>query len=310
MNIVFMGTPDFAVPCLETLIKNNCNVRGVITQPDKPIGRSGKLTYPPIKEFALKFNLKVYQPEKVKNSEFIETLKKINPDLIVVVAFGQILPLEILNIPKLGCINVHASLLPKYRGAAPIQWSIINGEKITGVSTMFMDKGMDTGDIILTKEIEIGDSETSEELFEKLSKLGAEALIETIQQIQSGNAKGIKQDNNIATYAPMLNKEDGNINWELYAIEIKNFIRGMYPWPGSYTFYKGNRMKIFDVEIIDKNTDAQPGTIIDVDKNSIYVQTGNGIIKINQIQFDGSKRMCVKDYFLGHSIDRGNILSS
>lgn len=303
LNIVFMGTPHFAVPCLEALIENNYNVSAVVSQPDKPVGRGGKISFPPIKELALSHNIKVYQPEKVREPEFIETLKRIKPDLIVVVAFGQILPVDILNIPLLGCINVHASLLPKYRGAAPIQWSIINGESVTGVTTMYMDKGMDTGDTILKRELEIGGEQTGEELFNDLSNLGAKALIETIKLIENKTAPRNVQEHELATYAPMLKKEDGLIDWNKSAKEIKNIIRGTYPWPGAYTFHNGQRMKVFSVSIDPKNTDHSPGTIVNIDKEFIYVQTGDGIIIIKEIQFDNSKRMTVKDYIVGHSID-------
>jgi len=304
-----MGTPDFAVPSLEILIKNNYKVVGVVTQPDKPVGRSSKLIFPPVKEVALENNITVYQPEKVKNNEFIDLLKGIEPDLIVVVAFGQILPKSILDIPKLGCINVHGSILPKYRGAAPIQWAIINGEKITGVTTMYMDVGMDTGDMILKKEIKILKDDTSEVLFKKVSNIGAEALIETIKLIEKGNVLRIPQDNSSATYAPMLKKESGIIDWTKSANEIVNFIRGTYPWPGSYSYYNGNRMKIFNIEYENSNFDAKIGQIVEVTKDSIIVQCGKGSVLIKEIQFDGSKRMTVKDYLIGHTIQKDVVLS-
>lgn len=303
-----MGTPDFAVPCLNALINNKYNIVGVVTQPDKPVGRSGKLTSPPVKELAVQNSIKVYQPAKVREPEFIETLKAIQPDIIIVVAFGQILPLDILNIPKLGCINVHASLLPKYRGAAPIQWSIINGETVTGVTTMYMDKGMDTGDTILKEEIQIGQDETSDQLFDRLSQLGSKLLIETITQIEAGVAPRFPQDNNNATYAPMLKKEDGLIDWSKSGQEIKNFIRGMYPWPGSFTYYKGSRMKVFNVEVENRNSNEKAGTILGADKEWLFVQTGEGMVKICEIQFDGAKRMLVRDYLVGNKFETNIIL--
>ena len=304
-----MGTPDFAVPSLEILIKNNYKVVGVVTQPDKPVGRSSKLIYPPVKEIALKNNILVYQPEKVKNNEFIDLLKDIEPDLIVVVAFGQILPKSILDIPKLGCINVHGSILPKYRGAAPIQWSIINGEKITGVTTMYMDVGMDTGDMILKNEIPICDDDTAEVLFDKVSDIGAEVLVEKIKLIEKGNVLRIPQDNSLATYAPMLKKESGIIDWTRSSNEIANFIKGTYPWPGAYSYYNGNRMKVFKIEYENKNFDAKVGQIVEVTKDSIIVQSGDGLVLIKELQFDGSKRMTVKDYLIGHTIQKGIILN-
>lgn len=308
MNIVFMGTPDFAVPCLNELIENNHNVIGVVTQPDKPKGRSGELSCPPVKEFAQRCNIDVFQPQKIRESEFVEKLKDINPDLIVVVAFGQILPESILNIPKYGCINVHGSLLPKYRGAAPIQWSIINGDEVTGVTTMYMDKGMDTGDIIQKREIEIGQDETADILFNRLSKLGSELLIETINKIQDGTITREKQDESQATKVGMLTKEIGNINWSKSALEIKNLIRGTYPWPGSYTYYKGIKVKLFSIKIDTNEYNKSPGTIVDVTKDSIVVQCGKGSAIIKEIQFESSRRMSVKDYLVGHAIDKNEIL--
>lgn len=304
-----MGTPEFAIPSLQILIDNNYNIAGVVTQPDKPKGRNYKITAPPVKILASKYNLNIYQPQKINNNEFVEVLKGINPDLIVVVAFGQILSEEILNIPKYGCINVHASLLPYYRGAAPIQWAIINGEKETGVTTMYMDKGMDTGDIILAQKTPIFEDETADLLHDRLAKLGAETLLKTIKLIEQGNAPRIKQDHVKATYAPMLKRENGNIDWNKSAIEIKNMIRGTYPWPGAYTFYDGKMIKIFKVSINNNdNYKVKPGTIVNITEESIDVQSGDGLVLIKEIQTEGGKRMAVRDYLIGHKIEKNKIL--
>lgn len=308
MNIAFMGTPDFAVPCLEILIKNNYNITAVVTQPDKPVGRSGQLVFPPVKDFASKSGINVYQPEKVKNAEFIEFLKTLDLDLIVVVAFGQILPKAILDIPKLGCINVHASLLPKYRGAAPIQWSIINGDTVTGITTMYMDEGMDTGDIILKKETNINDEDTSESLFNRLSIMGSETLIETIELINKGTVPRVQQDSNLATYAPMISKEFGQIDFSKSATDIRNIIRGTYPWPGAYSFYKGKRLKIFEANIVKGNFKGDVGEIVEVLKDSITIKCGQDAIRIFEIQMEGSKRMSVKEYLSGHTVGINEIL--
>lgn len=308
LNIIFMGTPDFAVPCLNALIDNKYNVVGVVTQPDRPKGRGNNMTPPPVKELAIKHQIKVYQPERVKNPDFIATLKNISPDLIVVVAFGQILSKEILDIPRLGCINIHGSLLPKYRGAAPIQWAVINGEEVTGITSMYMDAGMDTGDMILKKEIIISEDETADVLFKRMSLLGAQTLIETIRLIEQDNCLRIPQDDTQASYAPMLNKDIGNINWTTSAKKIKDLVRGTNPWPGAYTFYKGSKIKIFVVDIIDNTTKLKPGTIVNVTKDSIHVQSGDGIVIIKEIQAENGKRMLVKDYLLGHTIDNNIIL--
>lgn len=309
MRIIFMGTPDFAVPCLKALIDNNHEIACVITQPDRPKGRGNKLTPPPVKEFALQYGLEVFQPEKVRTPEAVEKIKSYNSDIIVVVAFGQILPPSILNIPKYGCINVHASLLPKFRGASPIHWSIISGEKTTGVTTMFMDEGMDTGDMLLKSETPIYEKETTQELHDRLSQMGAELLIKTIRQIESGQITRIPQDSSDATYTKLLTKEMGNIDWTKSAVEIKNLVRGTYPWPGAYTYYEGEKFKIFSVETAEQNKGEKPGAIIEVTKNEILVQSGNGIVILKDIQAENGKRMSVEEYLRGHSIQKNKCFS-
>ncbi|KXG75984.1 methionyl-tRNA formyltransferase [Thermotalea metallivorans] len=307
MKIVFMGTPDFAVPCLEEIIHGNHEVQAVVTQPDRPKGRGKKLTYPPVKEKALQYHLPVFQPERVKELRFVEELKKLSPDCIVVVAFGQILPKDILDIPPLGCINVHASLLPKYRGAAPIHWAIINGEEVTGVTTMYMDEGLDTGDIILKKEIFIGDKTTGE-LHEEMAQEGAKLLGETLRLIGEHKAPREKQREADSSYAPMIDKKLGNIDWSKSARDIYNLIRGVNPWPGAYTTYKGEKFKIWKSKIVYKDCQERPGKIIKVDRNGILVCTGSYMLNIEEIQFPNSRSMTVDAYLRGHVLEENTIL--
>lgn len=304
MKIVFMGTPDFAVPCLQALIDNKHEVVGVVTQPDRAKGRGNKLTSPPVKVLAEKFGIPVFQPEKVKTPEFVDKLRGLAPEVIIVVAFGQILSQAILDIPPKGCINVHGSLLPKYRGAGPIQWSIINGDKTTGVTTMYMDKGLDTGDMIIKREFDILENETAQELHDKMSIIGAEVLIETLQLIEKGQAPRTPQKHEEHTYAPMLDKTTGKIDWSKPARDIYNLIRGTYPWPGAYSSYQGRNFKVFGSEIYDENTvNSEVGKISEIGKDYIMVSCGKGFIKINELQFENEKRMGVEAYLRGHNID-------
>ncbi len=310
MKIVFMGTPDFAVPTLEALYKKGFYINAVVTQPDKPKGRGKKLMASAVKLKAEEHGIDILQPFDVKNLEFINILKDINPDIISVIAFGQILPKEILNIPKHGCINVHASLLPKLRGAAPINWSIINGDSTTGVTTMFMDEGLDTGDIILQKEIEIGADETAGELFKRLAALGAEVLIETINLVEENKIERIKQNHDNASYAPMMAKETGKIDWSLDAKTIKNLIRGTYPWPGAYSFYNGNMFKIFIAEVLENNSfNEEYGIICEVLEDCFIVKCKRGFLKVKEVQFQNKKRMSVEAYLRGNMIKKGEKLS-
>lgn len=310
MKIVFMGTPEFAVPCLQKIIDESHEVLAVVTQPDKPKGRGKKLAMPPVKELALKYDIPVYQPLKAREESFVDTLKEMNPELIVVVAFGQILPKSILDIPKYGCVNVHASLLPRYRGAAPLNWVIINGEEKTGVTTMYMDEGLDTGDMILKSEIPLDDEITAGELHDKMMIDGAKVLKETIDLIEKGEAPREKQSNENTCYSPIMNKSLGNIDWNKSAIDIHNLVRGINPWPSAYTTYEGQTMKIWKTKVIDKNSDKDPGTIISVDKEGINVSTSEGIVQIKEIQMAGKKRMEVPEYIKGNNINTDIILGS
>ena len=308
MNIVFMGTPEFAVPSLRELINSTHKVLCAVCQPDKPKGRGRKLTSPPIKLLAEEKSVPVLQPVKIKTDEFHDQLSRLNPDLICVTAYGKILPPNILSLPKYGCINVHASLLPKYRGAAPINWAIINGEKMTGITTMFMDEGMDTGDMILKKEIEIDSDDTSIDLSEKLSVIGADLLIETLDRLEADELVPIKQNDDEATYAPIIKKEVGNIDWDKSAEEIRNLIRGTQPWPGAFSTYRGKNLKIFKARI--NNTAGEPGIIIFADNKTIRIGTGDNSLDILELQLEGGKRLSVEEFLRGNKIEEGTKLGN
>lgn len=303
-----MGTPEFSVPCLEMLIKSGYDVVGAVTQPDKPKGRGHKLVPTPVKACAAEHKIEVFQPETLKNNALLPVLERTAPDIIIVVAYGKILPEYILGFPRLGCVNVHASLLPKYRGAGPIQWSVINGEAVTGVTTMYMERGLDTGDMILKSETEIGSSETAGELHDRLAVMGAELLSRTIIRIADGTAPREKQDDALSCYAPMISKETGHIDWSKTKTEILNLIRGVNPWPMSYSEYNGSPMKIISARA-GTDTDGTAGEIISADKNGITVVCGkNESVVITEIQMQGSKRMSVASYLNGHTIEPGTIL--
>ena len=308
MKIVFMGTPDFAQKSLEALYNAGHEILAVVTNIDKPKGRGMKLVESPVKEYAKSKNLTIFQPEKVrKNIEFIEQIKKLEPDVICVVAYGKILPSEILEIPKLGCINVHASLLPKYRGAAPIQWAVLNGDKTTGVTTMYMDVGMDTGDMILKQEVEIGENETTGELWDRLAIIGADLLVKTLDQIEKGTAPRIKQSDDF-TMAPMLNKEISKIDWkEKTAQQIKNLVRGLNPIMGAYSYLNGKKIKFWKVEVEKyTNSNQENGTVIKAnDKDGLYIKAKDGILKIIEIQGENAKRMNANDFLRGNKIEIG-----
>lgn len=302
MKIVFMGTPDFSVNALENIVKAGHDVVGVITQPDKPKGRGGKMQYTPVKEKALELGLDVYQPQRVKETEFIEKLKEMNPDAIVVIAFGQILPKAILDMPKYRCINVHASLLPKYRGAAPIQWSVIDGEKETGVTTMYMNEGLDTGDIIDKVVVPIDKKETGGSLFDKLAIEGGKLILKTLIELENGTAVRTPQDDSKSNYAGMINKQLGKIDFNKSANEIERLIRGLNPWPSAYTKMDGKTLKIWDADVDDSENDSAPGTITEVGKDFIRVATGKGSLKILELQLEGKKRMKTRDFLNGAKI--------
>lgn len=306
MKILFMGTPDFAVPCLDILVSNGFDVCGAVTQPDKPKGRGHKLTPPPVKEYAISKNIPVYQPQTLKDGEFEKVLDELKPQLIAVVAYGKILPEYILDFPEYGCVNVHGSVLPKYRGAAPIQWAIINGDKTTGVTTQYMKMGVDTGDIIFTDETEILPDETYGELYTRLSQSGAELLLKTVNAIKAGTAPRTEQDESEATHAPMLTKETGHIDWTKSADEVLSLIRGTNPWPMSYAMYGDEMMKVFGVKK-GSGFDAPPGKIRIVNKK-LEISCGKDSVVVDEIQFKGGKRMTVASYLNGHDIDENIIL--
>ena len=308
LKIVFMGTPEFAVPSLKALIVAGNKVVSVVTQPDKPKGRGKVLTPPPVKELALQHNIPVLQPEKIRDETFINVIKGLCPDIIVVIAYGKILPKAILDIPPKGCINVHASLLPKYRGAAPINWAIINGEPETGITTMLMDEGMDTGDILLTEKIKIKDDDTASDIHDRLKDLGAQVLLKTIHALEKGTIKPVPQDNFQASYAPMLKKEDGRIDWTLGPEGIRNLIRGLNPWPGAYTRWEGMQIKIFKAEITSKEKVAElPGTVLYSIDKGICVATGKGSLLITELQPENRNRMSVSEFIKGYRIAKGQI---
>ena len=310
MKIVFMGTPDFAQKSLEELYNSGYDIVGVVTNVDKPKGRGMKMIASPAKEYALEKNLNIYQPEKIKNNEeFVEELKKLQPDVICVVAYGKILPKEILDIPSKGCINLHGSLLPKYRGAAPIQWAVLNGDKVTGVTTMYMDVGMDTGDMILKEEVEIPEDETTGELWEKLSVIGAKLLVKTLKQVENGEAPRIPQGDDFSV-APMLNKEMSKINWnEKTAREIKNLVRALNPIMGTYSFINDKKIKFWKVDISELNEEfkkLENGTIvISNSKDGLYIKVKDGLIKVLEIQVENSKKMPIYDFLRGNSLEVG-----
>ena len=322
LNIIFMGTPDFAKESLEAIYNAGHNIIAVITNPDRPKGRGMKMIASPVKEFAVEKNIPVLQPEKIR--EIKDTLVQLNPDLFCVVAYGKILPKDILDIPKKGSINVHGSLLPKYRGAAPIQWSVLNGDKKTGITTMYMDEGMDTGDMILQEEVEIGENETTGELWERLSKIGANLLVETLKKIENGTAPRKKQPSDF-TMAPMLNKEMARIDWEnKTAKEIKNLVRGLNPIMGAYTTYKGKKIKIWRAGCIELNDfiedhpefseyvsnleNMAEGAVIYSDiKNGLFVKAKEGILILQEVQAENAKKMSVQDFLRGTLIQTGEI---
>ena len=311
MKVIFMGTPDFAVGTLEALIEAGHEVVLAVTQPDKPKGRGKEMQYTPVKECALKHAIPEFQPRRVREPECIEELRKYDADIMVVVAFGQILPKEILEMCTYGCVNVHASLLPKYRGSAPIQWAIIDGEEVTGVTTMQMDEGLDTGDMLLKTEIPVEPKETGGSLFDKLAQAGAKLCVETLEALQNGTVTPIPQGETTTAYAKMLDKQLGDINWNKTAVEIERLIRGLTPWPSAYTNWNEKVMKIWDAEVSDIDVemeDAKPGTIVKVEKDAFYVQTGEGLLKVCELQIPGKKRMDAGAFLRGYQVKVGEEL--
>ena len=312
MRIVYMGTPDFAVDALKALISSKHEVIGVFTQPDKPKGRGKAMQFPPVKEVAVEAGIPVYQPKRVRDAESVESIRALHPDVLVVVAFGQLIPQEILDIAPYGCINVHGSLLPKYRGAAPIQWAVIDGEKESGVTTMQMDAGLDTGDMLLKTVVPLDEKETGGSLFDKLSHAGAELLLETLDALEAGTVIPEKQGDSPTPYAKMLYKEMGFIDWSRPAVEIERLIRGLNPWPSAYTKLKGKTLKIWQADVCGQEAagagKADVGTILKAEKDSLWIQTGEGVLAVKELQLEGKKRMDTGAFLRGFQIEEGMIL--
>ena len=304
-----MGTPDFAVPSLKALFENSYNVLMVVTQPDRPKGRGRKVVPPPVKEAAQRFGYGVIQPVSIKDKDFFDTIVRLKPDIFIVVAYGHILPRNILAIPKAGVINLHASLLPKYRGSAPIQWAIINGEKETGVTTMLLDEGMDTGDILLSSKEKITKVDTSATLHDRLSVLGANLLIKTLKSFKNNDIIPIAQDHGSATYAPLLKKGDGRIVWEKTAEHIASFIRGVTPWPGAFTFHHNKRLKIYSALPLLIDVSEAPGTVIKAFPDELRIATGKGVLSVIEIQGASGKRLLIKDFLRGNQMPPGTVLN-
>lgn len=308
MKVIFMGTPDFSVGTLEALIKAGHDVVLAVTQPDKPKGRGKEMQFTPVKECALQYDIPVYQPRRVREPECIEELRKYEADIMVVVAFGQILPKEILEMTSYGCVNVHASLLPKYRGAAPIQWSIIDGEEVTGVTTMQMNEGLDTGDMLLKVEIPIEAKETGGSLHDKLAEAGAKLCVETLVGLEAGTITPIPQGETTTSYAKMLDKQLGNIDWNKSAVEIERLIRGLSPWPSAYTNWNDKVMKIWDASCASCEVQGNPGSIVQVKKDAFLVQTGEGVLEVRELQIPGKKRMDAGAFLRGYQVKEGELL--
>lgn len=308
MKVIFMGTPDFAVGTLEEIIAAGHEVALVVTQPDKPKGRGHEMQYTPVKETAIAHGIEVYQPRRVREPECISYLESFGPDIIVVAAFGQILPKELLDLPRFGCINVHASLLPKYRGAAPIQWAIINGEKVSGVTIMRMDVGLDTGDMIDKVEVELAADETGGSLFDRLAAEGAKLCVQTMEKIEKNTATYTKQREEDATHTHMISKKMGKINWNHSAVELERLIRGLNPWPSAYTFWNGKSLKIWKASVISGGDAKRAGYVVGSDEKSLLVQTKEGILSLEEVQLEGKKRMSIADFLRGYHLLEGTRL--
>lgn len=305
MRVIFMGTPDFAVGTLEALLKSRHQVAAVVTQPDKPKGRGKAMQFTPVKEVAIRENIPVLQPRRVREPEVVEELKRFQADVIVVVAFGQIIPKSILTLTKYGCINVHGSLLPKYRGAAPIQWAVIDGEKESGITTMQMDEGLDTGDMLLKRVVPLSEDETGGSLFDKLSAAGAELLLETLDALEEGSVEPEKQGESPTPYAKMLTKDMGSIDWTQDAVSIERLIRGLNPWPSAYTKIYGKTLKIWKAEVLPGDETKDPGTVLKAEKGELLIQTGKDAIRITELQLEGKKRMDTAAFLRGYTIEEG-----
>ena len=307
MKVIFMGTPDIAVPALEKIIEAGHEVVLVVSQPDKAVGRSKALKHTPVKACALAHGIEVYQPERIRAEESVAFLQQFEVDVIVVEAFGQIVPQAILDIPKHCCVNIHTSLLPKYRGAAPIQWAVLNGDMVTGVTTMRMEAGLDTGDIIMQAEKIINEGETSGTLFERLARAGAKLIVQTLEAIENGTATYTPQDESKATHTSKITKEMGSIDWNRSAKEIECWIRGMDPWPSAYTKLDDKNVKIWKAKVVSDEQLAKPGTIVRVSKHALEVQTGDGILAILELQIEGKKRMTTDAFLCGYAVEPGTV---
>lgn len=308
MKVLFMGTPDFASGVLESIIKAGHEIVLAVTQEDKPKGRGKEIAFTPVKETAIAHGIEVYQPHRAKHPDAVAKFKQYDADVFVVVAYGQILSKEILDIPRLGCINVHASLLPKYRGAAPIQWAVIDGEKYTGITTMKMDEGIDTGDIIETSVYEIKEDETGGSLFDNLMELGGELIVSTIEKLEAGTATFTKQDDSKSTHAKMLTKEMGNIDFSMEAQAIERLIRGLNPWPSAYTKLNGKTLKIWKAQVVNEDYEGKYGEVVNITKDSLYIKTGKGTLSILELQLEGKKRMYIEDFLRGNKLEKGQFL--
>lgn len=316
MKVVFMGTPDFAVGTLKAVIDAGHEVVAVVTQPDKPKGRSKTPSFSPVKEEAVAQGLKVIQPERARDEAFIEELRKLEADVFVVVAFGQILPASILNMPKYGCVNVHASLLPKYRGASPIQWAVIDGCEYSGVTTMQMDEGVDTGDILMVEKVKLAPKETGGSLFDRLSGVGASLLVKTLEGLEKGTITPIKQNDSQSTHVSMLSKAFGKLDFTKDAVSIERLIRGLNPWPSAFTYFEGKMLKIWDADVIDESNDntglrkGAPGEVVEVDKDKFIISCGEGFLVVNELQMEGKKRMDCGSFLRGVQLKAGTVLGS
>jgi len=309
LHAIFMGTPDFAVPCLDMMVKEGYHIDAVVTQPDRPKGRGQKLAYSPVKQAALEYNLPVLQPQSIKTDDFYNQISAFQPDVIIVIAFGQFLPKRILDLPSNGCINVHASLLPKYRGSAPIHWAIINGETVSGITTMYMDVGMDTGDMIIKSEIPILPGDTTGSLHDKLQDLGAKVLSETLQQIAAGTAMRTPQNEEEATYAKLLCRNTECIDWHQPAASIHNLVRGLNPWPGAYCTFRNKTLKIWQTRVYDAAAPcSQPGQVIQLTQEGLVLETGKGTIELLEVQPESKRRMKASDFVCGYCMTKGNML--
>ncbi len=308
MRIVFMGTPDFSVPALEALVKAGHDVIAVVTQPDKPKGRGKEVSMTPVKEKAVSLGIPVYQPVKARNPEFVSLLSELNPDAMVVAAFGQILPKSILDIPKYGCINIHASLLPKYRGASPIQHAVIDGEKESGITTMMMAEGLDTGDILDQESVTLDEQETGGSLHDKLSEIGGRLILTTLKKLEEGTAVRTPQDESKTCYVGMIKKTMGDIDWSMEAAAIERLIRGLNPWPSAYTSWNGKVLKIWAAEVLSKEYEGICGQVVETDKNSLIVKTGKGSLKLTELQLQGKKRMDTASFLRGYQVTAGTVL--